>query len=194
MSSKETSKIVLEEGMIKVYHGIQNILDKIEPDDEEAMSNTPQRVADMMVDLLEGYWTTVDIKDFEFVSSDDLVVIRDIPFFSLCKHHMIPFFGKIHVGYLPNQKVIGLSKVPRIIKMYARRLQIQERLGTQICDEMMCCGLKPKGVIVVIDAQHMCMQMRGIESVGSITTTASLRGEFKENSDLKREFYHLIGR
>ena len=107
---------------------------------------------------------------------------------------MLPFFGKAHVGYLPNEKIIGLSKIPRIVKIYSQRLQLQERIGRQVCDAMMHSELKPRGVIVVLDAQHMCMQMRGIESIGSITTTASLAGDFEDNSELKREFYHLIGR
>lgn len=173
------------------------IVKSVESEDKEAALHTAGRVNDMMWTLLRGYRSDYEqeiSKDFEFVKSNDLVVVRDMPFFSLCKHHLIPFFGKIHVGYLPNEKVIGLSKIPRIVKLYSQRLQIQERLGRQICDKMMHCGLEPKGVIVVIDAQHMCMQMRGIESTGCTTTTASLSGDFEHDSELKREFYHLIGR
>ena len=194
MTSNETPSEDHIEVLDTFSDAIKGIVYSVEPEDEEAKENTGDRAFRMMHGLLSGYTDKVDIKDFDFVKSNDLVVVRDIPFFSLCKHHILPFFGQAHVGYLPNEKVIGLSKIPRIVKIYSHRLQIQERIGRQVCDALMNSPLEPKGVIVVLDAQHMCMQMRGIESIGSVTTTASLAGEFENNSELKREFYHLIKR
>jgi len=163
--------------------------------DQEAVNNTPLRVALAYQELFSGY--TLEPaeqlgKEFDVVASNDLVIVKNIPFHSMCKHHILPFFGTISVGYLPDTKVVGLSKIPRLIKCLSQRLQIQEGLGRNICDTMMASNLKPKGVITVISAQHLCMQMRGIQSIGAVTTTASLAGVFTENSDLKREFYHLI--
>jgi GTP cyclohydrolase I len=181
----------------EIREPLRKLIETLEPKDKEAIDNTPERFYSLLLQLLNGYDEDPLLygsKEFDFVESKDLVIIKDIPFFSLCKHHILPFFGKAHVGYLPHEKVIGLSKIPRIIRSYSKRLQLQEKLGRQICDCLMKSAIKPNGVIVVLEAQHMCMQMRGIESIGSVTTTASLAGNFEDNSELKREFYHLVRR
>jgi GTP cyclohydrolase I len=122
---------------------------------------------------------------------DDMVLIKDIELYSLCEHHMLPFFGKVHVAYIPNGKIVGLSKIPRIVDVFARRLQVQERLTHDIL-ECINTTLQPKGVAVVIEAQHMCMMMRGVQKQNSATTTSGFRGEFK-NQETRNEFLKLIG-
>ena len=121
------------------------------------------------------------------------MIIRDVEFFSLCEHHLLPFFGKTHVGYIPNGKVIGLSKVPRIIDMFSRRLQIQERLTRQIAETIQTV-LDPIGVAVVMEGRHMCMQMRGVEKQNSLATTSSMLGKFRESDRTRSEFLAIIGR
>ena len=123
--------------------------------------------------------------------SDDMVIVRDIEFYSMCEHHMLPFFGKCHVGYIPNKKIIGLSKVARIVDMFARRLQVQERLTKDISHALMDI-LDAEGVGVVMDAQHLCMQMRGVEKQNSITTTSSMLGSFRRELATRNEFTRLI--
>ena len=123
----------------------------------------------------------------------DMVIVRDIEFFSLCEHHLIPFFGKAHVGYIPNGKVIGLSKIPRIIDMFSRRLQVQERLTHQIADAINSV-LNPKGVSVVMEGRHMCMQMRGVEKQNSFTSTSAMSGQFKKSAETRSEFLSIINR
>ena len=122
----------------------------------------------------------------------DMVIVRDIEFFSLCEHHLIPFFGRAHVGYLPNGKVVGLSKIPRIIDMFSRRLQVQERLTRQIAETVKDI-LDPVGVAVIMEGQHMCMQMRGVEKQNSWTTTSSMLGKFRESDRTRTEFLSIIG-
>ena len=122
-----------------------------------------------------------------------MVIVRDIEFFSLCEHHLIPFFGKAHVGYIPNGKVIGLSKIPRIIDMFSRRLQVQERLTHQIADAINSV-LNPKGVSVVMEGRHMCMQMRGVEKQNSFTSTSAMSGQFKKSAETRSEFLSIINR
>ena len=122
-----------------------------------------------------------------------MVIIRDVEFFSLCEHHLLPFFGKTHVGYIPNGKVIGLSKVPRLIDMFSRRLQIQERLTRQIAETIQTV-LNPIGVAVVMEGRHMCMQMRGVEKQNSLATTSSMLGKFRESDRTRSEFLAIIGR
>ena len=125
------------------------------------------------------------------VSYDEMVMVKDCEFYSLCEHHMLPFFGRIHVAYVPNGKVVGLSKVPRLIQMFARRLQVQERLTTEIADVLEQV-LKPRGVAVVGEAIHLCMMMRGVEQQNSSTVTSSMRGVFKEDPKTRAEFMDLI--
>ena len=161
----------------------------------EGLQNTPERVANSMKFLTGGYWINIEelVNDalFQDSNTDEMVILKDIDLFSLCEHHLLPFFGKCHVAYLPDGQIIGLSKVPRIVDAFSRRLQVQERLTTQIAD---CLNdlLKPKGVAVVIDALHLCMSMRGVEKQNSYTTTSSMLGVFKTNPSTRSEFLSLI--
>jgi len=161
----------------------------------EGLQNTPERVANSMKFLTGGYWVNIEelVNDalFEDPNTDEMVIIKDIDVFSLCEHHMLPFFGKCHVSYIPNGKIIGLSKIPRIVDAFGRRLQVQERLTTQIANSLNSI-LKPKGVAVVIDALHLCMSMRGVEKQNSYTTTSSMLGAFKSNPSTRSEFLSLL--
>jgi GTP cyclohydrolase I len=166
-----------------------------EDTDREGLVKTPLRVAKAMEFLTQGY--QIDPRDIirEAVFKEDyrqMVIVKDIDFYSLCEHHMLPFFGKAHVAYIPNGHITGLSKIPRIIDCFARRLQVQERLTTQIKDCLQET-LNPLGVMVVIEAQHMCMQMRGVEKQNSITTTSDFTGAF-EHAKTREEFIALINR
>ncbi len=155
---------------------------------------TPERAAKAMQFLTQGY--EMDPKEILLGAMfeedyDDMVLIKDIELYSLCEHHMLPFFGKVHVAYIPNGKIVGLSKIPRIVDVFARRLQVQERLTHDIL-ECINDTLQPKGVAIVIEAQHMCMMMRGVQKQNSATTTSGFRGEFK-NQETRNEFLKLIG-
>ena len=162
----------------------------------EGLLKTPSRVAKSWKYFSQGYdqdlGDTVNKAIFN-EPSKDMVVVRDVEFFSLCEHHLLPFFGKTHVGYIPNGKVIGLSKIPRIIDMYARRLQVQERLTHQIADAIQDV-LKPNGVAIVMEGRHMCMQMRGVEKQNSLATTSTMLGRFRESVRTRNEFMYLINR
>jgi GTP cyclohydrolase I len=155
---------------------------------------TPTRVAKSWLYFSRGYNLDLDdvVNNAIFhEASKDMVVVRDVEFFSLCEHHLLPFFGKAHVGYIPNGKVIGLSKIPRIIDMYARRLQVQERLTHQIADAIQDV-LKPNGVAVVMEGRHMCMQMRGVEKQNSYATTSAMIGQFRKDSKTRDEFLKIV--
>jgi GTP cyclohydrolase IA len=160
----------------------------------EGLVDTPRRVAESLRHLTEGY----ELDPAEIVGDalfneqyDDMVVVRDVNFFSLCEHHMLPFFGRVHVAYLPNGKIVGLSKVPRIVDAFAHRLQLQERLTRQIA-EALNEVLEPNGVAVVIEARHLCMEMRGVEKQDSDTLTSCMLGTFRDDARTRAEFLELI--
>jgi len=167
-----------------------------EDPDREGLMRTPLRVAKALAFLTSGYGVTVDevVRDALFDEScEEMVVIKDIEFYSMCEHHILPFFGRAHVAYLPNGKVIGLSKVARIVDVFARRLQVQERLTNQIADALMDT-LQPHGVAVVMEAGHFCMMMRGVQKQSSSTITSAMRGTFRDNARSRAELMELIRR
>ncbi len=174
---------------------IENILHAIgENPKREGLLKTPDRVEKSLKFLTSGYEVDIDqlVNDALYSENyDEMVIVKNIDFYSLCEHHMLPFFGKCHVAYLPNGKIIGLSKVPRLVDAYGRRLQVQERLTTQIahCIEDL---VKPTGVGVVIEATHLCMSMRGVEKQNSYTTTSSMLGSFKKDPRTRAEFLSLL--
>lgn len=160
----------------------------------EGLVRTPERVAQAYKFLTKGYKEDENklLNNATFnVSYDEIVIVKDIDFYSLCEHHILPFYGKCHVAYIPDKKVIGLSKIPRIIEMYSRRLQVQERMTKQIGD-LLFRFLKPHGVAVVCEARHLCMMMRGVEKQNSVATTSCMLGEFRENAKTRDEFLRLI--
>jgi GTP cyclohydrolase IA len=160
----------------------------------EGLLRTPDRVHRAYQHLMKGYKEDPDalLKNALFtVSYDEMVIVKDVEMFSLCEHHMLPFFGKVHVAYIPNGKVIGLSKIPRLIEIFSRRLQIQERLTTQIAETIQK-AIEPQGVGVVIEARHLCMMMRGVEKQHSAAVTSSMLGCFREEQETRTEFLSLI--
>jgi GTP cyclohydrolase I len=162
----------------------------------EGLLRTPERVRRMYDELTAGYHVDPDrlINGATFaVEYDEMVVVRDIEFFSLCEHHLLPFIGKAHVGYLPRGRVIGLSKIPRIVDMYAQRLQVQERLTVQVADFLME-KLEPKGVACVIEATHLCTMMRGVKKQEATMVTSSMTGTFRRDARTRAEFMGLIGK
>ena len=175
----------------------KQLLEEIGEDpNREGLIKTPSRVSKAWSFFSKGYKQDLNriINDAIFEEdAKDMVIVRDIEFFSLCEHHLIPFFGKAHVGYIPNGKVIGLSKIPRIIDMFSRRLQVQERLTHQIADAINSV-LNPKGVSVVMEGRHMCMQMRGVEKQNSFTSTSAMSGQFKKSAETRSEFLSIINR
>jgi GTP cyclohydrolase I len=179
-----------------VTRNIREILMHLGEDTErEGLKSTPLRYAKAMEFLTSGYKRSVDEIVGKALFSErgsEIVIVRDIELFSLCEHHLLPFYGKAHVAYIPNGKIIGLSKIPRIIDVFARRLQVQERLTTQVSAELERV-LKPQGVAVIIEAFHMCMMMRGIEKQNSYTITSSMRGAFQDNPVTRAELLNLLG-
>jgi len=162
--------------------------------DAKGTADTPKRVANMYDELLSGYATDpVELLNNAMfdVEYDEMVVVKDIDFYSLCEHHLLPFYGKAHVGYLPNQKVVGLSKIPRLVEMYARRLQVQERMTQEIA-AIMDCLIEPAGVGVVVEAQHLCAAMRGVRKPNTVMTTSALLGLFKKNASTREEFFSHV--
>jgi GTP cyclohydrolase IA len=162
----------------------------------DGLLDTPERMEKSMAFLTRGY--AMDVKAvlhdalFE-VEYDEMVIVKDVEFFSMCEHHLLPFFGKAHVAYVPNGRVIGLSKVPRVVDVFARRLQVQERLTTEIADAIQE-AIEPQGVAVILEAQHLCMMMRGVEKQHSATVTSAMRGVFKEQLQTRNEFLSLVRR
>ncbi|MBN4064789.1 GTP cyclohydrolase I FolE [Dehalococcoides mccartyi] len=181
-------KQVIADGVSSMLHAVGDNVDL------QGTADTPKRVANMYDELLSGY----SIDPVELLNGamfdvdyDEMVVVKDIDFYSLCEHHLLPFYGKAHVGYLPNQKVVGLSKIPRLVEMFARRLQVQERMTQQIAaimDEL----IEPAGIGVIIEAQHLCAAMRGVRKPNTIMTTSAVRGLFKKNSSTRDEFFSHV--
>ena len=160
----------------------------------EGLINTPERVAKAWDFFSQGYRANVEeIVNGAIFEEDcsEMVVVRDIEFFSMCEHHMIPFFGRCHVGYLPNKKIIGLSKIPRIVDAFSQRLQVQERLTNQIAETLLDI-LDPIGVGVIMEGRHLCMQMRGVEKQNSFATTSSMLGQFRKSPETRSEFLSII--
>lgn len=174
---------------------MKEILIRLGEDPErEGLQRTPARVHKAFEFLTRGYHEDPEAllkKALFTVSYDEMVIVKDVEMFSLCEHHMLPFFGKVHVAYIPNGKVIGLSKVPRLIEVFSRRLQIQERLTTQIA-EIIQKVIQPQGVGVVIEARHLCMMMRGVEKQHSAAVTSSMLGCFRDEQETRQEFLSLI--
>ncbi|MBC7691683.1 MAG: GTP cyclohydrolase I FolE [Methylotenera sp.] len=161
----------------------------------EGLRDTPRRSAKAMSFLMSGYHTSVDQvvgKALFKADSSEIVIVRDIELYSLCEHHLLPFTGKAHVAYIPKKKIIGLSKIPRVVNMFARRLQVQERLTTQISKTLMEV-LDPHGVAVIIEASHFCMMMRGVEKQNSYTITSSMLGTFRSDPTTRAELLSLLG-
>jgi GTP cyclohydrolase IA len=165
-----------------------------EDPNREGLTATPKRVRKAMQYLTRGYHEDPEalLKGALFtVNYDEMVIVKDIEMFSLCEHHMLPFFGKVHVAYIPNGRVVGLSKIPRLIEIFSRRLQIQERLTTQIAETIQR-AIEPQGVGVVIEARHLCMMMRGVEKQHSAAVTSSMLGVFRDEEETRTEFLSLI--
>jgi GTP cyclohydrolase I len=173
----------------------RNLLEAIGEDpDREGLCRTPVRAAHALEFLTQGYRQDLDeiINDAVFESeASEIILVKDIELYSLCEHHLLPFIGRAHVAYIPNGKVIGLSKVARIVDVFARRLQIQENLTTQIAESLMRC-LEPSGVAVVVEAKHLCMMMRGVEKQNSVMKTSCLLGTFKDDARTRSEFLSLL--
>ena len=162
----------------------------------EGLVKTPARVAKMYEFLTKGYHEDVRqvLNDAVFAERyNEMVIVKDIDFYSLCEHHLVPFYGKCHIAYIPNGKIVGLSKLPRVVEVFARRLQVQERLTQQIADTLFKY-LKPQGVGVVIEARHLCMMMRGVEKQNSVATTSAMLGTFRHDVKTRNEFLTLLDR
>lgn len=183
-----------EVDLARVEAAVREIILAVGEDPErEGLRDTPARVARMYTELFEGL--RIDPRDFLKVGfeagHDEMVILRDIPFYSICEHHFMPFHGKAAVGYIPDGRVVGLSKIARLVEGYARRPQLQERLTSQIADALMD-GLGPDGVAVVIDAEHLCMTQRGVKKPGSRMVTSATRGLFRKNEVTRAEFLSLV--
>ena len=178
----------------KIKEGVRLILEGIGEDiSREGLLKTPDRIAKMYEELVAGYADDAAMyleKRFH-VENNNMVLEKDIPFYSFCEHHMLPFYGKVAVAYIPDGEVVGLSKIARTVEVFAKRFQLQERLAVQIAETFME-NLHPKGVMVVIEAEHMCMTMRGIKKPGAKTVTVVTRGDFEDNEVLQNYFYRML--
>ncbi len=181
----------------EIQKAIASILQAVgENPEREGLKRTPERVARMYAELLSGYKADpiAVVNDAIFdVKYDEMVIVRDVEFYSLCEHHMLPFMGRVHVAYIPDGKVIGLSKIPRIVDIFARRLQVQERMTRQIAD-LIRDLLHPQGVGVVVEALHLCTMMRGVQKHNARMTTSAMHGAFRANLATRQEFLENIGR
>jgi GTP cyclohydrolase I len=176
---------------------IRQLLSSIGEDpSREGLVDTPKRVENALNFLTSGYGEDIDamLNNALFtVDYNEMVIVKDIDFYSLCEHHLLPFFGKCHIAYIPNGKVVGLSKIPRLVDIFARRLQVQERLTNQIANTLLD-KIQPLGVAVVTEATHLCMSMRGVEKQNSIAVTSAMLGAFREDARTRSEFLNLIGK
>jgi GTP cyclohydrolase I len=181
----------------KVENSIKTILQEVGEDPaREGLLKTPGRVARAYEFLTDGYTKNIDeiLNGAIFKEKyDEMVIVKDIDFYSMCEHHLLPFYGKIHIAYIPKGKIVGLSKIPRIVDVYAKRLQVQERMTQEIADTLEKY-LHPRGVAVVAEGFHMCMMMRGVQKQNSITTTSAMHGIFKEDARTRTEFLDLISK
>ena len=184
-----------EKDLDRISMAYRQLLESVGEDaDREGLRRTPDRAARALEFLTQGYRQDLDeiINDAVFASvASEIILVKDIELYSLCEHHLLPFIGRAHVAYIPNGKVIGLSKVARIVDVFARRLQIQENLTTQIAESLMNC-LEPSGVAVVVEAKHLCMMMRGVEKQNSVMKTSCLLGSFKDDARTRSEFLSLL--
>jgi GTP cyclohydrolase I len=189
MAGSQTQKMKLEEAIHQLLLGVG------EDPSREGLLKTPLRVAESMKFLTKGYsenaQTILNGAVFKEKYSE-MVIVKDIDFFSLCEHHLLPFYGKVHVAYIPKGKIVGLSKIPRLVEMFSRRLQVQERMTQEIAQTIFD-ALHPEGVGVVCEARHLCMMMRGIEKQSSRATTSAMLGEFRSDIKTRSEFLTLIG-
>ncbi len=179
----------------KMEEHLESLLEQIGEDPKrEGLLRTPHRVAKALEFLTSGYSQDINKVLNGAIFNErysEMVIVKDIDFYSMCEHHMLPFFGKAHVAYIPNGKIVGLSKIPRIVEVFSRRLQVQERMTQQIADTLYS-ALNPDGVGVVIEARHMCMMMRGVEKQNSVATTSAMLGVFREDVKTRQEFLTLI--
>lgn len=178
----------------KIEKGVKMILEAVGVDlKRKDIAATPRRVAEMYEEILSGQFEDAE-GQLEVIleqKHDEIILLKDIPLYSLCEHHMLPFLGRAHVAYIPDERITGLSKIARVVDVLSKRLQVQERLTTEIADVIMK-GLKPKGVMVVIEAEHLCMSMRGVKKPGAVTTTSVVRGVFRKNQKTRQEALGLI--
>ena len=188
----------MEEQLLKttaLEDTVKEILEIIgEDSNREGLKRTPHRVAKAWEFLTSGYHQDVKkiLNGAVFKEKyNEMVIVKDIDFFSLCEHHMLPFYGKAHIAYIPNGKILGLSKIPRIVEVFSRRLQVQERMTQQIA-ETLFTALEPDGVAVVVEARHLCMMMRGVEKQNSVATTSAMFGSFREDERTRNEFLNLL--
>ncbi|MCI6468221.1 MAG: GTP cyclohydrolase I FolE [Faecalicatena sp.] len=178
----------------KIKQAVRLLLEGIGEDvNREGLAETPDRIARMYEELYGGMYEDAQehLKKTFHVDDNEMVIEKDITFYSTCEHHLLPFYGKAHIAYIPDRKVVGLSKLARTVEVFARRLQLQEQLTGQIADALME-SLRPKGVLVMIEAEHMCMTMRGIKKPGSQTVTVVKRGAFLENKELTDQFFQMM--